>query len=169
MVEQGGATEVIEIKHPADQDPVVPGIDGFMQGTLKACRAALQQRGPSRPLPEVDAAELVRLGTGELVGDVDLIGGENIDGEMVRAADHVQAVHRALVQAPEDQRGLQGDRVEAVDRQPDPLPFGALAVTTVIPVAKLPSARRRLWGSRAESLIVIVLWWVFVSTGDRFY
>ena len=68
-----------------------------------------------------DAGKLVRLCPGKMVGQADLLRGQQIDGEMTGLFKDSPGAG-ALVQAPEDQRWIEGYGVEAVGRDADLLP-----------------------------------------------
>ncbi|MNY32952.1 hypothetical protein D3C86_1672000 [compost metagenome] len=85
---------------------------------LEACRAVGEQRRAAQAGFVADAGELVLLRAGEVVGQLDLVGGEDVYREVAGGLEHGLAAG-ALVDAPQHQRRLQRHRVEAVGGHPD--------------------------------------------------
>ena len=92
-----------------------------------------------------DAGEFVFGGAGELQGDVALVFGKDVDGEMVGRAEGLQAGGLER-KAPQDQGWVERDGVEGGGRDAEALAFaGALSVagfTTCMVVSCLTCSAR---------------------------
>ncbi|MCY1405627.1 hypothetical protein D9M71_208720 [compost metagenome] len=113
VIEQRRAAKIVEGQHLADQYHVVAAIHLLVHLALETRRAVGEQRRTADTGLVTHPLELVVARAGELIGEVDLVGSEDVHREVAGLLEHRQAAG-TLVNAPEDQRRLQGDRVEAV-------------------------------------------------------
>jgi anti-sigma B factor antagonist len=94
--------------HPADDDVVITARDHVFVRALDVRDAAVEQRRSEDAHPPVQPGELVLRGAGEPHRDLLLVGGQDVDGEVLAAVEPGQA--RCLVgDAEQDQRRLERD------------------------------------------------------------
>ncbi|MCY1451230.1 hypothetical protein D9M71_680860 [compost metagenome] len=115
MVDQRRAAEIVERNHLAEHDPVVAAIHHLPLLALEARRAVGEQRRTALADLVIDTGELVFPRPGEVIGQVDLVGGKDVHREMAGLAEYLVAAG-ALVDAPENQRRVQRYGVETVGR-----------------------------------------------------
>ncbi|MNZ81026.1 hypothetical protein D3C78_996820 [compost metagenome] len=148
MVDQRRAAVVLVALHLADHDPVVAAVDVLEVAALEVARAAIEHRGVAQAAGVFDAGELVFLRAGEVVGQGDLVRGEQVDGEVAGGLEHLPGAG-ALVQAPEDQRRLEGHRVEAVGGDADLVPVRAAGGDDGHPAGEVAEGAAKLAGVHA--------------------
>ncbi len=108
--------ETLEPLDPADQDQVIARLMHRFATALETRGDIGQQRSAAVPWPPPDAGEFLSPGPGESVRDVDLLGGQHIDGEVTCCEEDRQALGGAS-NRPENQRGVERDRRERVGGQ----------------------------------------------------
>ncbi|MNP21060.1 hypothetical protein D3C76_1136650 [compost metagenome] len=87
---------------------MIPAIHALMHLTLKTRSTVWQKRSSAGPLFAIDSGEFIGTLASKLVGQVDLICGQNIYCVMASAVKHVKAVG-TLVDAPKHQGRIQRD------------------------------------------------------------
>ena len=122
MKQQGSKIgSVGEFLDPADENRVVAaGIRCFVGHFEAGATTRKNWRAAGTGLPGQPHKAIDRPGR-EAVGEIDLPGCQNIDGMVTGAAEGLEVV-RGVVEAPEDQRRLQGHCREGIDGQADRLP-----------------------------------------------
>ena len=88
-------------------------MDGFV-GDLKSRATILEQRRAPRTRLPLQTSETINRPGGKAIGEFFLIDRQNID-RMMRCFAEATEVVRVIVEAPENERRLQGNRREGID------------------------------------------------------
>ncbi len=103
-----------EFFNAADKNGVVTcRVDGFV-GNLESRTAILKQRRATRPRLPWQTGETINWPGGKAVGELFLINRQNID-RMMRCFVKATEVVRVIVETPEDECRLKGNRREGID------------------------------------------------------
>ena len=114
---KGRQTGVFGVAFDAtEEDDVVTALVGCFVGDLKNCTAIGQNRRTANTRVPVQTSKAVRRPSGEAVGKVFLISGQDVDDVVAGAAEGAE-VDRAVVEAPEHQRGIERYRRKRVNGQ----------------------------------------------------
>ncbi|MCY1439586.1 hypothetical protein D9M71_558290 [compost metagenome] len=120
---EGTFVALAEAFDPAEIDHMVATRVGRHIAAFEVSHRAVEQGYITEPIAVGDAAELVVLGLGEVVGNGDLVFGEDVDGEVFAVAEGGVAAGGQRL-APEYQRRIEGDRTEGVRRHAEGLALG---------------------------------------------
>ncbi len=105
---------VIKSLYPADENKVVSAwVNGFV-AALEPGGTALEERGTGKPAACIDALKAIRQARSKAIGDGLLVGGENVDRIVAGLTEHFNA-GRCYGQTPQDERWVEGDRIEGTD------------------------------------------------------
>src|SRR5690554_519014 len=115
VVDQRSTAGIFKCNDLADQNPVVTTVNGFVGFTLKTGRCVRQQRRTAKTGRKIDSGKLVFTRTRKVVGDINLVSRQNVDGKVSRFFEDLTAAG-ALVDAPQNQGRIEGYGVEAVGR-----------------------------------------------------
>jgi endonuclease III len=116
--DSGGFAEAFDT---ADEDGVVATGVGSFVGHFEGGAAAGEDRGAAGAGLPGEAGKAVGRPGGEAVGEVFLLGRQDVDGVVAGFLEGRQVV-RTVVQAPEDQRRVERDGREGIDGQADGVP-----------------------------------------------
>lgn len=116
--DSGGFAEAFDT---ADEDGVVATGVGSLVGHFEGGAAAGEDRGAAGAGLPREAGKAVGRPGGEAIGEVFLLGRQDVDGVVAGFLEGRQVV-RAVVQAPEDQRRVERDSREGIDGQADGVP-----------------------------------------------
>ena len=104
--------------HPPDNDLVIAAGVNVFGAALKARRVFREYWHSMQSGAAIEAAEFVIAALRKAVAQLSLVPGKDMHGKMVCAEENLVA-HRLEADAPENQRRIQRNRVEAADGDAD--------------------------------------------------